>query len=121
MAPSRIFSYHSRLLLETQMRAGNSSGKAVVPDFELRCAHFHTAWQMASDGARQRRKRPGDKHDSMPAFEMPAHTIDSIDEQWERSTRNCFLPLSDNRFVNSCEIIFAGEHRAAPTSQKSLG
>src|ERR1700719_3314033 len=121
IARSRLFSYHSRFLLKTHMRARNPSGKAAVPYFKLRCAHFHTAWQMASDGARKRRRGPGDKHDSVAALEMPAHTIDSIDEQCERSRRNCFLPPADHRFVNSCEIIFAGEHRAAPTSQKSLG
>src|SRR4029077_6344140 len=121
IARSRLFSRHAGLLLKTQMRATKPTGKTIIARFKLRCVHFHTAWQMASDGARQRRKRPGDKHDSVAALEMPAHMIYSIDEQSERSRRNCFLPLSDNRFVNSCEIIFAGGHRAAPTSQKSLG
>src|SRR5580693_2843482 len=100
------------------MRAGESSGKTAIPDLEFGRAYFHTIGQMAAHGARQWCKRSGDKHDPVTTFQMPAHSIDSFDEQWKRASCNCFFPLSDHRFLNSGEIIFVGEHRAVPVTQK---
>src|ERR1700721_88856 len=100
------------------MRAGKSSGKTAILYLELGRAYFHTVGQMASQHTRQRRKRSGDKHAPVTTFQMPAHSIDSFDEQWKRASCNCFFPLSDHRFLYSGEIIFIGEHRAVPVTQK---
>src|SRR5580700_8067173 len=100
------------------MRAGKSSGKLTALCLKLGCAYFHAVGQMAGHGARQWCKGSGDEHDSVATFQMPAHTIDSFDEQWKRASCNCFFPLSDHRFLNSGEIIFVGEHRAVPVTQK---
>src|SRR3984957_19180919 len=100
------------------MRAGKSSGKTAILYLELSRAYFHTVGQMASQSTRQRRKRSRDEHDPVTTVQMPSHTIDSFDEKWKRASCNCFFPLSDHGFLYSGEIIFVGEHRALPATQK---
>src|SRR5215469_581769 len=96
------------------MLAANSSCKAGIPYFKIRCVDFNTRGQVIGNSVRQRRKRPSDEHDFMPTFEMASHAIDPLREPWERTMRSRVRPLLNKRFVNSGEIVFVCKYRGSP-------